>query len=103
MYHAIPVAWAIAHSGQYPVRLFDAFVQKIASFHEDLNLQHCTNILWAMAVCGYYPGQPFLQVIAQAAGQLVHGSEGSVIPQAIADLVDAPQQSNACTVCRSGV
>lgn len=87
LYEAVPVAWAIANSGQYPVRLFEEIARQISSVHGHLNLQHCTNTLWAMAVCGHHPGHHFLCTLANLASDLIESDPTSVIPQAISDLV----------------
>lgn len=54
---------------------------------EELNLQHCTNILWAMAVCGYHPGESFMRIIADIAASMIETDRYRIIPQAISDLV----------------
>lgn len=83
----VPVAWAIANSGQYPTQIFAKLEQDLDYVNSSFNLQHCTNVLWAMGVCGHHPGDEFLLTIAHLASELLMERPETIIPQAIADLM----------------
>lgn len=83
----VPVIWGMANSGQYPEELFDMMVTKKAEILHSFNVQNCTNILWAMAVCGYHPGIDFLKWMSEFAAHLFAKSPNSPVPQAVSDLM----------------
>lgn len=83
----VPVIWGMANSGQYPEELFNMIVTKKAEILDSFNIQNCTNVLWAMAFCGYHPGIDFLQWISEFTAGLFVKSPNSPVPQAVSDLM----------------
>ncbi|GMH43639.1 hypothetical protein BSKO_11561 [Bryopsis sp. KO-2023] len=83
----VPVIWGMANSGQYPEKLFDMIIGKKAEIMDKFNVQNCTNVLWAMAVCGYHPGNDFLSWMSEYTASLFEKAPNSAIPQAVSDFL----------------